>query len=240
MTTSASPLPAPAAEPARPAAPGARGRMPGWRRLQRRRSLPDAVTLLTFFLVLLFGVPARLVFAPLGGAGSPAQLLGVAALLWWVGHRLAAPAGRPAVRQPVRRAVLVLVLVILASYVAATVRPIDDVELRAADRGLLTTLAWLGIVLVAMDGIPTRARLDTLLRRLTVAGGAVGILGMMQFETGLAFTNYIQVPGLSQNSDLASMLARDGFSRPAGTALHPIEFGIVLTMISLVLLMRFP
>lgn len=191
----------------------------------------DAVSVLTGFIVLLFVIPSRLIFAPLGGAGSPAQLLGVAALLWWAASQLSRRVASPRIRQPVRIAMLVLVFSVLASYVAATVRPIDDVEMRAADRGLLSLLAWLGVVLVASDGIPSLVRLEVLLRRLSVAGGAVAVLGLAQFATGRPFTNYIQIPGLSTNSGITAVIDRGGFSRPAGTALHPIEYGIVLTMI---------
>jgi polysaccharide biosynthesis protein PslJ len=195
----------------------------------RPRASADAVTALTVFLVLLFAIPSRLIFAPLGGAGSPAQLLGVAALLWWAATRLAR-GSRSSTRQPIRWAMGAFVVANLLSYVAATIRPIDDVELRAADRGLLSLLSWLGIVLLACDGIPSRARLDVLLRRLVIAGGCIAILGLAQFFTHQAFVNYIQIPGLSQNTDLGIVLNRDGFSRPAGTALHPIEYGIVITM----------
>ena len=193
------------------------------------RASADAVTALTGFLILLFAIPSRLIIAPLGGAGSPAQLLGVAALLWWAASRLAR-GSRLTTVQPVRWAMSIFVVAVLLSYVAATVRPIDDVELRAADRGLLSMLSWLGIVLLACDGIPSRDRLDTLLRRLVLAGGGIALLGLLQFFTGMSFINYIQIPGLSQNADLGQVASRNGFSRPAGTALHPIEYGIVLTM----------
>lgn len=190
----------------------------------------DAVTALTAFVVLLFAIPSRLVFAPLGGAGSPAQLLGVAALLWWAASRLAR-GSRTTNRQPVRWAMSFFVVAVLLSYVAATIRPIDSIELASADRGLLSLLSWLGVVLLACDGIPSRDRLEVLLRRLVLAGGSVAALGLAQFFTGMSYINYIQIPGLSQNADLGAVASRDGFSRPAGTAVHPIEYGIVLTMI---------
>ena len=73
--------------------------------------------------------------------------------------------------------------------------------------------------------------MDVLLRRLTYLGGAIASLGLLQFATGQPFTNYIQIPGLSINNELVSVLNRGGLVRPAGTAIHPIEFGAVLTMI---------
>ena len=48
-----------------------------------------ASALLTCYLVLLFVVPAGLVFAPLGAAGTPATVFGIVLLLWWVSATLA-------------------------------------------------------------------------------------------------------------------------------------------------------
>jgi hypothetical protein len=202
------------------------------RALRRRGILAtgDATTLLTGFVVLLIGIPASYVFGPLGGAGAPSGLLGIGAALWWTANRMARYRDRRPSRQPIRLAMLLFVACVLASYIAATVRPIDDVELRAADRGLLIIVAWLGIVLVCMDGIPSMQRLNVLLRRLTFAGAAMATLGIVQFETGKAWTNYLQIPGLSINSDVGTIGQRDGVTRPFGTATHPIEFGVALTM----------
>ena len=197
-----------------------------------RRRPVDAVSILTVFVVLLFAVPSKLIVAPLGGAGSPAQLLGLVALLLWASATLSRRRSPRSARNPVRFAMLVFVGVTIVSYVAAMVRPIDELELSAADRGLLMLFGWLGIVLLTSDGISSQERLTVLLRRLATAGGAVGLLGIVQFETGMTFTNLIQIPGLSESGALAAAVGdRDGFSRPAGTAVHPIEYGIVLTML---------
>ena len=202
--------------------------LPATTALSTRR---DAVTFLSIYVLLLFGLPSRYVFEPLGGAGTPAQVLGMAAMLWWIAHWLDRPYTVAPTPEPIRRAMLVFIGAILASYVAATVRPIDPIELRAADRGLLMLVAWLGILLVAGEGIPSRARLDQLLRRLALGGGLIATLGIAQFETGLQLTNYLRLPGLTENGDLHNLVAREGFIRPSGTAVHPIEFGVVLTMI---------
>lgn len=119
----------------------------------------------------------------------------------------------------------------LISYIAAATRTISAVELRAADAGLLSVVAWIGVQFTAMDAISSRARLDTLLRRLVLAAAALATLGIVQFITNLAFTNYIVIPGLHDNTSLVSLYGRGGLTRPAGTAIHPIEFGAVLTMI---------
>lgn len=203
----------------------------GGRRRPRHRRIVDGATVLSAFVVALMAIPAQYVVAPLGAAGTPAQIMGMGMVLWWCGHALARPHHASPGARPVRRAMLFLLLAALASYVAGNLRPIDGVEARAADRGLLSLVAWCGIVLVASETIPTRARLEVLLRRLVTAGGLVASLGLVQFWTREAFTDRLAFPGLTVNSELYGVASRAGFARPAGTALHPIEFGVVLTML---------
>lgn len=194
---------------------------PGW----------DATRALTVYVALLTVIPSQLIFAPLGAAGAPARVFGMLLLLWWCADWVMRPtrlAGRPG---GVRIVLWCFVAAHLLSYFAAMLRPIDGVELRSADRGLLTLAAWLGTMLVASDRLPTRDRLEVLLRRLVAAVGAVATLGILQFFTGEAWVDRVSIPGLSLNSELAGVMGRDGFVRPAGTAVHPIEFGVVLTMV---------
>ena len=195
-----------------------------------KRSI-DGSALLTIWVVVLLAVPANLVVAPLGAAGSPAQLIGLMAGAWWLGAQLERTRAAPGPRQPIKVAMLLFVGAICASYVVAASRPISDLELRAADRGLLIMLSWLGVLLLTTDGVTTRQRLDTILRSMVTVGGLVAFLGVLQFFTGSAFVDLISIPGLSPNSELTSIYARDGFVRAAGTSTHPIEFGVMLAMV---------
>lgn len=191
----------------------------------------DGTTLLTGYVVLLLLIPSAYVVGPLGAAGTPAQVFAMAMALWWVGRRLARPRAAAPRPQPVRAALLVLLGAALASYAAANLRAIEGVEATAADRGLLTLVALLGVVLVAGDQIPSRHRLDVLLRRLVLLGAAVAAFGLVQFVTGSSFLEYLRPPGLVVNSALVGVGERGGFSRPAATALSPIEFGVAMTML---------
>jgi polysaccharide biosynthesis protein PslJ len=197
------------------------------RRLRGR----DGVTVLTVFIILLMGIPAQYVVPPLGAAGTPAQILGMGMAIWWAGGRLARPFAATPNLQPIRTAMLIFLGAAMISYVAANLRPIEGAEGRAADRGLLTLVALLGLILVAGDQIPSRARLDALLRRLVLAGAAVATLALVQFVTGISFTNYLHPPGLEINSELYGIAQRAGFLRPAGTAIHAIEFGVAMTIV---------
>lgn len=194
------------------------------------RPRADGTTFLSVYVALLFAIPSRLVVGPLGAAGTPAELLGIGGALWWFWHSLAQPRPHVMRAQPVRRAMLVLVVAVMLSYVAAMMRPISMIEMSSLEAGLLILLSWLGVLLVAQDGISDRDRLDRLMQRLCLAGGLVALLGILQFATGRPFTDLIQIPGLSQSTALVSVRDRDGFNRPSGTAIHPIEFGTALTV----------
>jgi O-antigen ligase len=191
----------------------------------------DATSLLSLYVVLLIAIPSKLIFASLGGAGTPAQIVGVVAALWYSWHRLQRAREIETGPQPVRAAILLFAAAVLASYVAAMVRPIADSEISTADMGLISLIGWVGVVVVANDGIISLDRLYVLLRRLAAMGGALATLGIAQFVSGQLLVDKIQIPGLSASQTLSDVTARDGFNRPPGTAVHPIEFGVVLTMI---------
>ena len=193
----------------------------------------DAVTLLTVFLVLLVALPARLIIAPLGAVGTPAMLVGLLALLWWLSSRVVPLSGMPTGLQPIRVAILLFGTAVVASYAAAVSQPLTASELRSLDRGVIMVAAWVGIALLAADGIGNRARLDTLLRRLIMAVTLLAAAGIVEFFTRVNPSSYLAFPGLTANVDLPATLtaSRSSFNRVAATALHPIEFGVILSVV---------
>ena len=188
----------------------------------------DGVTLLTLYVVLLFALPSRLVFAPLGAAGTPFAIVAIIGGVWWLWDRLDRIEPVPARPHTLRRAMLLFVVAVLLSYIAATVRPTSAAEMSSAEMGLLALTGWLGVFLVCND-VTERGRLDLLIRRIVLASGLVAALGVAQFFTKQAFTDLIQLPGLSTNNTLTSVQSRDGLVRPSGTAIHPIEFGVMVS-----------
>jgi O-antigen ligase len=189
----------------------------------------DGVTFLTAYLLLLFLLPSKLVLGPLGAAGAPAGLVAVTGALWWLLMRLAGRTTPEVIAggHPVRAAVGLFATSVMVSYIVFATRSATATESHAADAALILLTGWLGIVLIGGDAIPDRARLDTLVRRLVVAVGLEAVLGILQFGTGRTLVDLIQVPGLSVNNGGAAIQARDGFTRVIGTAIHPIEFGVV-------------
>ena len=193
---------------------------------------PDAVTVLTVYVVLLYGVPSDLTFAALGTAGSPSSLWAMGAGLWWCWHQLHRPVDHTrSISHPVRVAAFVLLGAAVASYIAAGLRPLPLAEGSPADTGLLRVLSWLGVLLLAADGIPDHARFQTLVRRLVLAAGFLAALGLLQFATGESFVDSISIPGLSSTQSFANVQDRGGFTRSAATAMNPLEYAVVLCML---------
>ena len=157
------------------------------------------------------------------------MLFGLALAGLWAYVQFQRPTPTGAGRQPVRTAYFAMVTCFCLSFVVAMSRPIDAPEVNAAVLGLLAVASWGGALLVANDGISSRDRQLVLLRRIVFAGALLASLGLLQFITGERWVDRIAVPGMT-NTEVAALIGtRQGFNRPSGTALHPIEFGYVIT-----------
>ena len=193
-------------------------------------SPPDGATVVTWFAILLYMVPTDRRIEALGGAGAPAYLVALVALLWWGWHHLQKPAasGRQHL-QWVRVAAFLFVGACLASYAKAALTALPPADISVADLGLVRVAALVGILLVANDAITSEERFMVLVRRLTLFAGLYATLGLLQFVTGMNIVDTWQFPGLSGSGD-TGIGARAGFVRSAATATHPLEYAVVLTM----------
>ncbi len=191
----------------------------------------DVVSILTLFAVLMVCIPSRLVVGALGGAGTPAALLGLVCLAWWVYARMVPGTGLAQGYQPVRIVVCIYALVALLTYIVAlTTRFVTVGELNNADRALIGLASFMGIVLIGADGIQRYDRLEVLLRRLVQLTTVLAFFGMVQFFTNFDIAAYVKIPGLVANAGLADEI-RTGFRRISVTASHPIEYGVFLAMV---------
>jgi O-antigen ligase len=191
----------------------------------------DAVPALSLFAALQLLLPTRYVVGSLGAAGAPARLVGLGIALWWLTDWLGQPWPPSRVKQPLKAFAFVFVAAVLASYLVGAQRPTSQTEILAADRSVLNVLAWVGLSLAAIDAIPSRARLDTLLRRVVLFGSLVAGLGIAQFITGQSLIQYLKLPGLVDKGVDDGIQLRGSFVRPSGTATHPLEFGVTLSML---------
>ena len=191
----------------------------------------DAVTLLTVYLLLLYFIPSTLVFAPLGGAGTPAVVFVFCILLWYTASWIAGWLTPSGGGRPMRLAMFAFSLAVLASFVAGMTRNISELEVLGADRGLIILGSWATLIAVMSQSITSYDRLEVLLRRAVVAGSIVGLIGIFQYYTGFDITRYLQIPGLVPRVDITTLLTRNGLNRPSSTATQPIEFGVVMAML---------
>ncbi len=189
----------------------------------------DAASALSVHLVLLLVVPSNLTLAGMAAYGRPSLLWGLLLLLWWLLWRLQAQDAVPdRPTQPVRVAFLCLVVIVQVSFAAALLRgqPFDQIS--PAISALVRLASWAGVVLVAIDGLQSRAQIVVLVRRLVIIGGALAALGLAQFATGQTFLAWVSaLPGIQFDAD-DTVSARGTFSRSAGTAIHPLEYVTVL------------
>ncbi|WP_334123111.1 O-antigen ligase family protein [Glutamicibacter sp.] len=191
----------------------------------------DAVTVLKGFVIVQYVIPSDQRIGALGAAGSPAILYALAAVLWWIWHRIRYSAGyRPVEARLIRAALFCFLGAMVASYASANIMSLPVSELNMADMGLLKFIALVGLVLIASDGIPSTERLISFVRFLCGTGAAYASLGLFQFFTGISVINLFVVPGL-QSIGSSGVDERGGFVRAVATAMHPLEYATVLSML---------
>lgn len=186
----------------------------------------DVTAVLTFWMLLLYGINARMVIPGFGAIGQPATLVALGALLWWLSARCVPQLGMDQGHQPVRYALAVYALYLTASYGMASMRTLTALERSSSTRGMITLAALFGVAALAADGIDSLDRLRGLLRRLVTFGALFAGFGLIQALVGESLL--VLPPGLQWNAEIpADIEFRLGEIRPLATALHPIEYAVV-------------
>jgi O-antigen ligase len=189
------------------------------------------VTLLSVFGALLMLIPSRLVLPGMGAAGSPATAAALGLLLVWICGRAVPNSGLDRSAQPARLGLWLFVGWSLVSYGVANTHFLTPISTREGDRALIVLLSMAGVALLAMDGLAGRAHLDTIINRFTTLTGCAAAVAILQVLLGVDPMASIPWPGLVPNVELtAGLMERADFSRPQGTAIHPIELSVVLAM----------
>lgn len=201
------------------------------------------------YAVLLLCIPTRLVVGPIGAPGTPANLVAMAGLLWWVCAVLGGLNPRRGL-SPIRVAIGIFAICVLISFVAGHFagwyqpadihqrsdrlwRPQSAAQVAvsvgsAADRGLLALAGWIGVALVTAEGIRSWRELERLIAWIVGAATFVASLGILQYFTGINLAGYFQIPGLTPLSDFGAALSRSDLNRIVSTSGHPIELGVIM------------
>jgi hypothetical protein len=191
-----------------------------------------AVIILQLFAITLYVFPSDTVIRPIGASGFLASLVALLALaVYFVACAIGVH--RPGdVRHPLRGPLLLLWAVVLVSYGLMSRTSHRHVVLLAADRWLLMLAGVTGVVLVAAEGLPSLVDVKRVVRVIVAGGGFCGFVAALQYWAGYDLTPTLRaLPGFSLNATNSAITSRDVVARVAGTAIHPIELGVVAGMI---------
>ena len=191
-----------------------------------------AVPLLQLFALTVMVIPSDTVIQAIGAGGYPAALVGmlmfavlVAASLLGLHHPLRQ-------RHPIRAVLALLWLTVLASYVLMDRPELSVAEAAGADRLLMQLAVITGVALVAAECLGSLGDLRRVLRVLCWGGAFCGLVAGLQFWISLDVAPYLrELPGFSLNFDNPAILDRAALNRVTGTAITPIELGVVAGML---------
>jgi hypothetical protein len=80
--------------------------------------------------------------------------------------------------------------------------------------------------------LESRARVETLLERLVLVGGAAALIGIIEFfDPAFVYQQVMRLPGLTTNTEVIAD-TRSGFARIDAAAAHPIEYAVVLAALT--------
>ena len=205
----------------------------GARTYATRRRLPrvDAAGLLSLMVFLLYCLPATLIVPEMTFAGRPALLVAFVLTCWWSLTRLHPRLVMPG-PQPMRWAAFAYLVSFLLSYLAGTMRGLPQVEANGQDFAMIIMIEFLGVVLIAADGVPNWQRFLGVLKVFIWSAGIAAIVGLIESATAIEVTRYMTLPGLSSHGQAADFAARGdgGLFRVASTTAHYIELGTVMAI----------
>ena len=188
--------------------------------------------LLQLFALTVMVIPSDTVFKTIGAGGYPAALIGMFAFATFLAATLVGlhnPLRHP---NPVRGALCLLWLSALLSYVLIDRSALTVAEAAGADRWLLQLAMVTGVVLVAAELLNSLEDMRRVLRVLCWGGAFCGVVAALQYWISLDIAPYLRdLPGFSLNSENAGILARGALNRVSGTAVYPIELGVVAGML---------
>lgn len=191
-----------------------------------------AVIILQVFAITLFVFPSDTVIRAIGASGYVASLVGLLACMVWV-VSVALGIHRPReCKHPLRLPVIALWTVMLVSYFLMNRGEQTDITRMAADRWILQLAMITGVVFLAAEGLHSLEDVRRVVRAVVAGGAFCGVVAALQFWTNFDLTPTLRsLPGFSLNASNVAITTRDSVLRVAGTAIHPIELGVVAGMI---------
>lgn len=186
-----------------------------------------------FMLFATFAVPSDSVVRVIGAMGFPGGLAAMALFAGWV-LLVATGAHRPSAhRNPTTWILFAYTISTVLAYIITQLRSPDGTMVRGADRALMMNAACAGVVLVVAQGCNSRRAIRGVIDVLLVGTAICTLVALVDGITGMGLADSLKsaIPGFAPNSEYAAVGSREGLNRVSGTALHPIELGVVSVMV---------
>lgn len=192
-----------------------------------------SVVMLQVFAVTLFVFPSNSVVRIVGANGYVAAIVGFACLGVWALNVALGTHNPLARRNPAQSILAIVWSSTLASYLVLAVNGTDPVRRMAADNNVLALLAISGVALIAAEGLRSLEEVRAVVRALAWGASFSAVVGVIQYvlHYDIAATITLAMPGFDVSGPSSPIGVRFGLMRVAGTALSPIEFGVVCGMI---------
>jgi hypothetical protein len=189
--------------------------------------------LLSFCLVGVFIFPADMVLGPIGAVGYVAMLVAIVLFGIWAATAAFGMHDPSLRRSPARLGLAIFWLVSLAAYLTPSPLYATSVTRAAADRWLLTLIGVSGIVLVMGESLRSMGQVARAVRALSVGATICALVAIYQFITTTDPMDIVRAGmiGWSENGGYTAFQERAPFMRVSGSTFHPIELGVVATMI---------
>jgi hypothetical protein len=199
----------------------------------RRPGDRQAVVLLQVFVIALFLFPSDTVIKAVGAAGFAAFFVAIVALGGWLTSTFLGLHDPLEQRHPTRAALVGLWLVSLVSFALMHRSQVSGTEELAADRWLMQLAGMTGVALLAAECLTSLESIKKVLRVLVWGGAFCGIVAGLQFWTNIdpALNLRTLLPGFSVNIGDPDIIFRGALKRVTGTAIDPIELGVVAGML---------
>jgi hypothetical protein len=192
----------------------------------------DGVVLLQVFALAVMVFPSDSVLPAVGAAGYPASLIGLFIFAVFSVSVLLGFHNPTRHAHPIQGVLCVIWLSVLASYIVMDRGLLTVVQLASADRILLRYAVITGVALVTAEWLRTLPDLMRVVRMLCWAGAFCGFVAVLQFWLSLDISQYLrELPGFVVNHDNPAIQARGSLNRVQGTAITPIELGVVAGML---------
>jgi O-antigen ligase len=187
------------------------------------------IAALGIYVIALFVFPSDLVLRVIGGQGYVAGLIGMLLFAAWAGSCVLGAHDPFAVRHPTRGALACLTAVSLICWAASSLRGVTAAQQLAADRWIMMLVVIAGVVLVTAEGIGTVDALVTILRLAVLGAAFCAFVAILQWLLTVDLSGVIRasLPGFSVDQSITVYEARGALQRVFGTAMHPIELGVV-------------